>query len=275
MAEDLMPEGEDFLAKVGSDLVKESYSDIVKPVAKDIGEAISGILKVITYYPRFWARASDISLEEKLERFKKKFTADVEEIPVEFRVLPSPSILGPSLQALEYAVVEDDLSDMFSNLIVSSMNSSKSGIAHPSFAEIIKQITSDEAKILKFLSQESPQPVVDVMSITLDGLTIHYLHREESFIPEDAGCEHIKLGPQYLGNLQRLGLIDLPENVPLADLSYYDRLNKWFEEGTKDKEEYEKLHGVRLQLRNRRVRMSELGKMFLYACIPDKEPHHE
>ena len=203
-------------------------------------------------------------------KFQELLDKKASKIPEERLQSPDLIITGPIMQALGYTVHKDDLRELFTNLLTTSMDSQTAKEALPCFVEMIKQISPDEAKILRFLSKNSPQPVVDVMSVTLDQLTINYLVREESYIPEDSGCEYVELGPQYLGNLLRLGLIDLPENVPLSDPKYYERLDQWFKENFEDGENYEKAQNTQLKLRRRRVRMSQLGTMFLSACVLER-----
>jgi Abortive infection alpha len=203
-----MAEGEDVLAKMGQDLIKESYGDLVKPIAKDFGEALAGIFKAITYYPRYWAMTSEISLEEKVTRFKERLAKNIEIIPLEARVLPPPSILGPSIQALEYAIADDEISDMFSNLIASSMDSSGPEISHPAFVEIIKQISPEEAKIIKFLAIKGQSEAVKVRNSddSRDLLSI------VSFLCRNSGCKNSDNEIFYLENLQRLNLVHVFQN---------------------------------------------------------------
>jgi hypothetical protein len=146
-----MPEGEDLIVKVVQDIAKESYGDLVKPTAKDIGEALSGITKAITYYPRFWAQALDISLGEKIKRFQEKLTRKVDLIPEKNKKLPHPTIVGPTIQALEFAVTEEDLHDFFANLIASSMDNRISDSCHPAFVSVLRDLHHREAIFLKFL----------------------------------------------------------------------------------------------------------------------------
>ena len=54
---------------------------------------------------------------------------------------PQLNILGPAIEASKYYIEDDELRSMFSKLIAASMDTSKLDIAHPSFVEIIKQMT--------------------------------------------------------------------------------------------------------------------------------------
>jgi Abortive infection alpha len=239
-------------------VAKEAYSDLIRPSASPIGEALSGIIKAIVFYPRFWAKALDISLDEKTDRFKRNLEEKANRIPVGNRILPAPSILGPSIQALEYAVIDNEISDLFSNLIASSMDSRIA--THPSFVEMIKQMTSDEAKILKFLNLEGSQPKVDVREFELDAHSYVYRIRNFSYISEDADCSSLNFSSGYLENLSRLGLIEISTKF-LAEETLYKKLVLWFE---KEKEKTE--GSVRLVLDKGYVGLTTLGEQFMSVC---------
>ena len=57
------------------------------------------------------------------------------------------------MEASKYYFEEKELREMFSKLIVCSLNSSKSNMVHPSFIEIIKQLSSTDAILLKKISE--------------------------------------------------------------------------------------------------------------------------
>jgi Abortive infection alpha len=142
-----MSDPENTTREIALAVAKEAYSDLAKPSLSPIGEAISGITKALLHYPRYWARIQDISLDEKVKRFQKKLEVTVEKTPENQRTLPHPSILGPSIQALEYAIIEDDIADMFANLIANSMDLKSK--THPAYVSIIKEMHPKEAVFIR------------------------------------------------------------------------------------------------------------------------------
>jgi hypothetical protein len=64
---------------------------------------------------------------------------------------PPESILLPVLAANSYTT-DEDLRDMFATLVAAAMDPETAGLAHPSFADIIRQLTPDEARIVKGLA---------------------------------------------------------------------------------------------------------------------------
>lgn len=79
---------------------------------------------------------------------------------------------------------------------------------HPAFDSILDQIAPDEARILRSLSNNGPQPVVDVeLRSGLRGAKRRTLARNEGRLGPDAGCRYPERTEAYLDNLQRLGLV--------------------------------------------------------------------
>jgi hypothetical protein len=80
--------------------------------------------------------------------------------------------------------------------------------AHPAYMRILEDLAPDEARILRLLADEGPQPSVDVRSglIPLKS-TSELVAAGLNMIGAEAGCRHLDDVPAYLNNLYRLGLI--------------------------------------------------------------------
>jgi hypothetical protein len=78
---------------------------------------------------------------------------------------------------------------------------------HPAYERMLADLAPDEARILRMLARDGPQPAVDVRAgvafvpgsrLVLQGFTM---------IGAEAGCRFVEQVPAYLNNLHRLGLI--------------------------------------------------------------------
>lgn len=78
---------------------------------------------------------------------------------------------------------------------------------HPAFARILSEITPDEARILRFLYLDGPQPSIDVRTNRPLGIGSTLVAGGLNMIAEHAGCVHVGRIHPYLTNLARLGLI--------------------------------------------------------------------
>lgn len=78
---------------------------------------------------------------------------------------------------------------------------------HPAFAHILDELTPDEARMLRFLCTEGPQPSVDVRTNRPFGVGSELVAGGLSMIGLQAGVRHQDRTQSYLNNLERLGLI--------------------------------------------------------------------
>src|SRR5204863_4814974 len=79
---------------------------------------------------------------------------------------------------------------------------------HPAFARILAELTPDEARILRYLYLNGPQPSVDVRTNRPLGIGSELVAGGLNMIAEHAGCRHLDRIHPYLTNLNRLGPIE-------------------------------------------------------------------
>jgi hypothetical protein len=76
------------------------------------------------------------------------------ETPPERLIAPSPQILGPVAMALVNTAMDDTLQQMFITLLATAMDSDTQMKAHPAYAEILRQLTPLEARLLQVLATQ-------------------------------------------------------------------------------------------------------------------------
>jgi len=84
---------------------------------------------------------------------------------------------------------------------------------HPAYARILSEITPDEARILRFLYREGPQPAIDVRTNRPFGIGSELVASGLNMIGEHAGLRHLDRIQPYLINLSRLGLIEFSKET--------------------------------------------------------------
>lgn len=100
--------------------------------------------------------------------------------------------------------------------------------AHPAYERIIDELAPDEARILRYLTIEGPQPSVDVRTgktplINSPLIGTNMVAPGLSMIGSNAGVRYLDRVPAYLNNLFRLGLIWFSRE-PLTDPLRYQVL---------------------------------------------------
>ncbi|WP_433659245.1 Abi-alpha family protein [Nocardia sp. CA-128927] len=77
---------------------------------------------------------------------------------------------------------------------------------HPAYDRILDELAPDEARILRFMAQNGPQPSVDVRTNRPLGIGSELVQGDLTSVPEQAGVRYPDRSRPYLINLSRLGL---------------------------------------------------------------------
>jgi hypothetical protein len=137
-----------------------------KAAAREIGKTAVTITKAINNVLLPLAMIN-FAFDKAREYFEKQFALQFEplvrQIPADSIVEPKASIAGPALQGLAFSHEEPALRDMYLNLLASAMDGRIAEGAHPAFAEIIKQLSGEDARLLKIpLSTSNTLPIAEV-----------------------------------------------------------------------------------------------------------------
>ncbi|MEU8896379.1 Abi-alpha family protein [Nocardia sp. NPDC048505] len=77
---------------------------------------------------------------------------------------------------------------------------------HPAYDRILDQLAPDEARILRFMALNGPQPAVDVRTNRPLGIGSELVRGDLTSVPEQSGVRYPDRSRSYLINLNRLGL---------------------------------------------------------------------
>jgi hypothetical protein len=133
--------------------------------------------------------------------------------------------------------------------------------SHPAHARIIAELAPDEGRILRLMATEGPQPVVDVRALNLIGVGSQLIDAELSMVGPEAGVRHVDRMPEYLGNLQRLGLVEFADE-PIPDPIRYQVLEAqpYVLESIKQ--------ATRAKTEHRSLRLTPFGQRFCDVALP-------
>ncbi len=160
--------------------------------------------------------------------FETRFASDLSEkaknIPPDKVVEPKASIAGPALQGLAFTHEEPDLKDMYLNLLSSAMDARLAPKAHPAFVEIIKQINSQEAPLLRTLISNGFLPICEIRLKTpgVNGWKLLYNHLLNWVDTNSGEAKDESLLPPMIDNFIRLGLITVEYGTFLEGEGIYN-----------------------------------------------------
>lgn len=250
------------------------YQDMAQPAAKELGKSLETLGRAINValYPvsgLVWGF-------EQIKGFlDTKLASNLKDVPPENIIPPKPNVAGPAIEALRYTGHEESLSDMYANLLAAAMDKSTADGAHPAFVEIIKQLTPDEAKLIAYLLQPTPLPLVSVRADHVDFEKGGYdIANNISLFGKKAGLEQPHIVRTYLDNLCRLGLIIIPDDNAYINTEIYSELEesdevKKYKNPERLKPEYE------FKLHRHAVKVTNLGKHFGQICVKCRQKPSE
>lgn len=131
---------------------------------------------------------------------------------------------------------------------------------HPAYDRILDEIAPDEARILRFMALNGPQPSVDVRTNRPLGIGSELVQGDLTSVPEQAGVRYPDRARSYLINLNRLGLT-FSSDDPVV-LSRYMVL-----EVQPVVEEALKKAGRAPKIVRKSLRLSEFGEDFCRTCF--------
>lgn len=240
------------------------YEDLMQPAVKEIGKGLYTLSKTIHI-----ALAPISALVWGYEQIEKYLLSSLEDklknTPKENIITPDPSIAGPTIEALRFTGHKEEIREMFSTLLATAMDSTTEQNAHPSFVEVIRQLTPDEAKIITYLGNNNYQPMINLLRTVPEQQGETTICRNFSLVGAYANCMFMDLVPSYLDNLQRLGIINIPEGRFLTTPNAYNAL-----ENHPDilvlSEKIKALNTAPI-FQRRYFFLTDFGKQFYTACI--------
>lgn len=248
-------------------VVEKLYDDLVSPVTKKVGQALGIIAdtgNTVLTPLKFLNAKTKLYFENNLKKYQQR----LDSIPEE-NVIHVPSEISiPILRRFEH-ITNEELSEVFIELLASASNSDTAYLAHPGFISIIDRICPDEAKLLKCIKSKPFIPVVFLRAFKKNS-SEHKNFIERTGLEKEAELQFWMNIWAYLNNLESLGIIkrhnyfktiDWPYQIIIdnihADRENFKRhLTKEFNEPIWVKETYE---------------ITSYGRLFMHACIKDEE----
>lgn len=239
------------------------YEDTFQPAAKETGKTLSLIPRAINaaLVPlQQWIANKEYNLAETEKLLAKK----LEHIGEDKIVSPEAYVAVPAIQAISYTMNNAELRNLYANLLARSMNIETKDKIHPSYVEIIKQLSPLDAQIFKIIMERASMPMVNIISED----------RNKLYIPLYNNITDITIASIHevsisVDNLERLKLISIPYDGYYSEESIYNGiLNS--QNFLLIKQSY-KPHkdGYSFGYNKKQIEKTDLGKSFYLTCVVD------
>ena len=225
--------------------------------------AVDAMQMAITMFREYYPQLK----QEALQDVEQMVAEKLKSVPPEQIVPPSPRIAVPTLQNVSITE-ETEIRRIYANLLANSMNEVVKNGVHPSFVDIVKQLSPDEAKILGRFSIMKVVPTITLRYENDKGAGKDII-RSFSDIGELAGCEHPLDINKYFNNLVRLGLVErAPALSALTDKSLYETLKKHPHiVSMANKIHFQNDEFNKINYKESYIFLTDFGKTFCEMCI--------
>ncbi|MCQ2026634.1 DUF4393 domain-containing protein [Clostridium butyricum] len=250
------------------EVVPDLYDDTLKPAAKESGKALSRIPRIINAALApldIWILNKEYNIEETKKLLAKK----LENVEPEKIVPPEPYVAVPALQAISYSMNSEELRNMYANLLANSMNSDLKDSVHPSFVEIIKQLSPFDATLLNLLStnKDLSFPIIKIR-YTLSESNSEGVDYKKHIVDPSLGItlDNTDKYAISIDNLIRLHLIEVSYEKRLVDTSKYANIE------TSNivqiiKSSVKSPHYTYFKIMQGLLNISPLGNSFIENCV--------
>ena len=255
------------LAKAAGTVAADVAEDLVRPTSKSIGENMGLLVDGVMGWLGYWGQKQQIKRAVYLEEYKKQIVQKITKISEQNLIEPPIRIVGPAIEASKFFIEETTCREMFAELIASSCNSAISGAVHPSFPEIIKQLSPLDAHFLLLFKKQTTFPIAELTGKDANGKLTPYPYLLFDFmtVPNDFSySEHLELS-KTVDMLVRLGLMLKNDRIIQLNYDYDSFKNHWFYRAIEKTLE----EGSTLRIHSYRIELTLLGKDFVRSCVPD------
>lgn len=250
-------------------LLPEIYGDLLKPGVKQVGlalETVFGLCNTVFLPLAIGNERARIVLKRNLEKYR----AQIEHLPEEKVASVPPEIGIPIAEKLSY-VTDEELSDMYVNLLAKASCVDTARFAHPAFVHIINNLSPDEALLLKEVDRRGHDPIPFLSARWIRKEPREYIE----FAPMLSKLEVVVplAFPQnllaYFSNLAGLGIVRI-ERTALARMdAVYRELQEFylplFEKYMKETIVHPK--NFESESEYGRIELTPFGKLFLDPCL--------
>lgn len=262
-----MPEGLDKLAGAIGDTLKTAptlYEDALQPTIQEIGKFAARVPRAIN------AAFSGLdkwilNREYAVDETKKLLEIKLENVDPEKIVTPEAYVAVPTIQAISYSMDSEELRNLYANLLAKAMNSDTQDLVHPSFVEIIKQMSPIDALIFPKIITSDIRPLITIKINTPNGG--ERIFAENCSWITDVSLEKCRTS---IDSLSRLGLIEIPYGESYTEKNNYDyiRSNPLFNHAKTECMNY-LLDGESIFYDEKHIKINEFSKLFYDVCIKD------
>lgn len=141
--------------------IKEAYDDLLHPAASAVGQTLSYPFRAVNLLLSPFQKWL-IQGEARMEEMSRLVSEELKNVPQEKLTEPAPHVAVPAMQAFSYSMDCDELKKMYAKLLAKAIQVDEKDNVHPSYVEIIKQMSPLDARALDFIYRKKAVAVCNI-----------------------------------------------------------------------------------------------------------------
>lgn len=241
-------------------LIREVYGDLAKPGVTQVGYALStvvGLLNTCLSPIKYLNEKTELNRQNNLNALAKRFN----EIPLSNIVEAAPEIAVPIAEKLVY-ISDETLRTMYIELLAKASTKDFIQNAHPSFINIINNLSPDEGNLIKIFFDEDTIPFISHKAVNKNDHSYHFIDELVISTPSSISLIYPNNKNAYLHNLESLGLIKIVTTRQLSNHELYQSLISDFENSKTQYNVNQQDKNRILEFEKGGIQVTELGHMF-------------
>lgn len=205
--------------------------------------------------------------DKAVDRIEQPLLAKLSAIPTEKMQTAPTYIAVPVLDATRSSDNVEALQNLYANILARAMNKDTAPLVHPSFVDIIKIMTPDEARLLRLFVHNDSIPFINIIKrFNKESSAFSLVLENHIQITES---ENIKIDiqgnlPLYFNNFVRIGLLSSPDGYSLERDKYVKLESAPYVQKIKVEIENE---GNIFETQRRFYKLTSFGKEFVQTAI--------
>lgn len=243
------------------DKVPEIYDDGLKPATKESGKVLALIPQTINaaLAPlRQWIAQKEYNVAET----EKLLAQKLEKVEYEKIVSPESYVAVPAIQAIAYSMNSQELRDLYANLLAKSMYIETKERVHPSFVEIIKQMSPIDALVFKKIMGREVNPMINLIMKNEKGKYITIITNVT-----DINIVSQELIGVSIDNLTKQNLLSVPDDGFYSNEKVYDSILQTEFYNNQKNINRRTVDGFEFTYTKKMINKTNLGKLFYKVCV--------
>ena len=174
-----------------------------------VDSVVSSIVGVfdLLMYP---IKKANIEFKYKLEQFALDLQSRIEARKDGAIKVPDIEIVGPVLEAMRYTIDNTELRELYMELLATASDEKREQIVHPSYVEVIRRMSSFDAKLFRFLAPNKGYVLAANPKIHISNSNKYYVNAmPDWFVSPPDFIDDIFMLSASLVRLGQFGLLDL------------------------------------------------------------------